>query len=76
MMKADNDNDEFSFITLSAATRNVTRYLGMDKKQDEQREGKDERDRRDEEKRKAHSDYVAKRVSDIAAFERRVAGKN
>jgi len=34
-MRNDND-DKLTFITLQAATRNVTRYLRLDKKKDEQ----------------------------------------
>jgi hypothetical protein len=74
MTKAANDNEELSFITLAAATANVTRYLGLDEKKNEQSESEPNPDRRDEQKRESHSDYVAKRVRDIAAFERRIAG--
>jgi hypothetical protein len=34
MKQHDNDNEKFSFITLQAATRNVTRYLGLDEQKD------------------------------------------
>ena len=35
MKKAANDNDEFSFITLGAATLNVVRYLQGEKQQED-----------------------------------------
>jgi hypothetical protein len=75
MKNACNDNEKLSFITLSAATKNVTRYLRLDEKADEQSGGKSDADRTQEQKDKAQSDYVLHRVRDIAAFERRVSGK-
>ncbi len=76
MKEADNDNFEFSFITLSAATKNVTRYLcDPDKQKDG--EGHDDANRRDSEEKKSsnHSAYVEQRLRDLAAFERRAGGK-
>lgn len=37
-MEGDDDNNELSFITLSAATRNVIRYLELQKQKDEKTE--------------------------------------
>jgi hypothetical protein len=38
MKNFDNDNDELSFISIGAATRNVVRYLESSDKQKEERE--------------------------------------
>ena len=73
MKNACNDNDELSFVTLAAATARV--LVKLNEKCDEQRESESNTDRTDEQKRKANSDYVAERVRDIEAFERRVSGR-
>jgi hypothetical protein len=67
----DNDNEQLSFITLSAATKNVIRYLQPHEKQDEQRDGNTDRDRTDEQRAKDHRAYIEQRLRDIAEFERR-----
>ena len=70
MKNACNDNDELSFITLSAATKNVTRYLDTSEKHDG--DGNDEADAR--KRAEQHKAYVAERLRNVAAFERRAAG--
>ena len=66
-MKADNDNEEFSFISLAALTANVLQHLGLNEKQKEEPERqKDSSDTR--------SDYIEQRVAEIEAFERRANG--
>lgn len=72
-----NDNDELSFITLSAATRNVTRYLVHS--EDEQREivQPDKRDggRANNGNDKDQRADIERRVSDILAMENRLRRK-
>lgn len=77
MKNFDNDNDKLSFVTLAAATANVTRFLRLDEKADEQSGGKSNADRTQEQKDKAQRDYILHRVRDLAAFERRfISRKN
>jgi hypothetical protein len=73
MTKAANDNEP-TWQTLAAATARV--LVKLNEKCDEQRESESNTDRTDEQKRKANSDYVAERVRDIEAFERRAGRKN
>jgi hypothetical protein len=68
----DNDDEEFSFVTLSAATRNVTRYLRLDKKKDEeggeqQKPGNAAQDRITNERA-----LVEHRLRELAEWERRI----
>lgn len=74
-MEADNDNDEFSFVTLQAATRNVTRYLGLDEKNDEQ--ATNDRSSSDEEEKRAleRIELVNRRLRDLQRFENRARGR-
>ena len=72
MRDACNDNDTWTRIGLAAARVLVK----LNEKCDEQRESEPNTDRTDEQKRKANSDYVAERVRDIVAFERRAGRKN
>jgi hypothetical protein len=74
-MKADNENEKFSFITLAAATANVVRYLSSNEKKDE-----DAHNKRDPSE--AHKDCVPekledieRRIADILAMERRLQRK-
>jgi len=73
-MKADNDNEPLSFITLAAATANVVRYLEPNKQKNEQREQDPAPGNENEKKRSERGAYVEKRLSDLAAFERRARG--
>lgn len=73
-MNSNDANDPLPFIQLSAIVANVTRFLIPDEKQPVEREPERGGDAADEEKRKAHRDYVDRRLRDIAAFERRAAG--
>jgi hypothetical protein len=75
MKQHDNDNEKFSFITLSAATGNVTRYLGLD----EQKDGASDNDRSDSNERDQKAlerrEFVRRRLIEIRRFEDRAAGK-
>jgi len=74
MKKADNDNDEFSFVSLAALTANVTRYLRLDEQKD--KEGH-ERERSDEAEKRAteRSEFVNRRLRELDRFEDRARGK-
>lgn len=71
MRKADNDNDELSFITLGAATLNVVRYL--DGSQDHERDGERQTpgQRTQKDKTNQHSEAVEHGLREIERFERR-----
>ena len=65
----DNDDEEFSFIHIAAATANVTRYLKIDQQKEEpssQREGGSSDEREHTEK----LEYIKRRLADLRAFER------
>lgn len=73
----DNDNERFSFITLAAATANVTRYLVKEDQKPEKHErspdhhsGKSKKDAPDKERA-----YIEHRLRELAAWERRISGK-
>lgn len=72
-MKADNDNDPISFISLAAATANVTRYLVKEQKPSdpEERESDREPGKVREQHPNANSEYVDQRLRELSAFERR-----
>jgi hypothetical protein len=72
----DNDNEQFSFISLAAATANAIRYLRLNEKQNEERGGDTDAGNAEEERSKRHRDYVDQRLRDLAAFERRVSGED
>ena len=76
MKQHDNDNEEFSFITLSAATRNVTRYLQTDKKENEDSKRDPAPGGADEKKRAEEREYVEHRLKEIRAWERKISGRN
>jgi hypothetical protein len=69
------DNEEFSFISIGAATRNVVRYLEKDRserpagKQDEA--PSEEVDRKREQER-----FIETRLREIERFERRFVPRN
>ncbi len=69
-MKADNDDEPLSFVLLAALTANVTRFLISNEKQDS--ENGDETSRR--EGAEQHEAYVAERLRNVEAFERRARG--
>ena len=75
MKNPDNDNDEFSFITLGAATLNVMRFLEGSKDHQKQSERDTPRQRTEEEKTEANRRAVDQGLRDIAAFEERASGK-
>ena len=71
----DNDSDDPApFIQLAAATRNVTRYLQADKKQNEQGSGETDAGKGDDEKGSENRAYVEHRLREISAFERIASG--
>jgi hypothetical protein len=74
ILNAHNDNEEFSFITLAAATANVVRYLDLAEKQNEEPGGDSDRRQRDKGQRAPDREYVEQRLRDIAAFERSYSG--
>jgi hypothetical protein len=76
-MEGTHDDDELSFITLSAATRNVTRYLTKEhKKQENEERPADANNGGDAEK---HPDdqrkYIMHRLRELRAWERKLSGK-
>jgi hypothetical protein len=73
-MKANNDNEKFSFITLSAATRNVVRYLGLDEQKDDSGNEGDAGNERDQ-KALEQREFVQRRLREIERFEDRARGR-
>ena len=75
----EGDNEELSFVTLLAATKNVVQWLKLHEKQTEQRERKDaENDddpKRDVKQPERASEYVEHRLRELREFERRASGK-
>lgn len=71
----NNDNEELSFITLAAATANVTRYLTPDEKHDEDRERQTARDRAKKENAEREREYIEHRLRELRSWERRISGK-
>ena len=71
----NNDNAELSFITLKAATLNVVRYLEGTEKQHEESGRNTDRHRAQEQNSEDHRRAVEQRLRDLAAFERRAAGR-
>ena len=77
MKNADNDNEPLSFVTLQAATRNVTRYLirENEKPGDKEWDGDREPGKASEKHPDSNSEYVVQRLRDWSAFERRFTKK-
>lgn len=72
-----NDDEPLSFSSIAALTANVIQYLRLEKqKEDKQEQDESDTHRNEEQSDKAQSDYVAIRLRDIAAFERKARGKN
>ena len=71
----DNDNEPLSFVSLQAATRNVTRYLGLDEKKDEEGKRDPAPSRGDEQKRAQEREYIEHRLKEIRAWERKISGR-
>ena len=71
MKNFDNDNEQFSFISLAAATANVVRYLegSEQKKEDAQRDA--EQNGQANQKSDEQRAYIEQRLRDVAAFESR-----
>lgn len=70
----DNDNEELSFVTLQAATRNVTRYL-VNEEPDKHREGQAKPESGQEKRDRERRAYVEQRLRELRAFEQRAGGK-
>ena len=72
--KHDDENTQLSFLTLSAATKNVLRYLETSEQKKEERDRDTGRDRTEKQDSKDHRDYVDQRLRELAAFEQRYDG--
>lgn len=71
-----NDNETFSFVTLSAATKRVTdRLRNPYEQQNEQSEGNADASKRDEQKAREHREAVNEGLKRLRTFERRASGK-
>lgn len=69
--KITQDNEEFSFITLAAATANVIRFLEGSEQQKEDAQRDAEQGGDTEKKREEKRAYIEQRLRDVAAFENR-----
>lgn len=69
----DNDNTD-PWKTLAAATASAILKISEDDQGPTETE-RETADRQKKQKEKAHRDFVARRLRDIAAFERRVSGR-
>lgn len=76
MARDTQDNEPLSFITLSAATRNVVRYLEPNKQKDEERERDSNPGDADEQKRAQEREYIEHRLRQLRSWERKISGKN
>ena len=74
MKDANNDNEEFSFISLAAATANALRYLGLNEEKNEDAKDDASSGQGNNEKSREHRQAVEKRLRELAAFERRANG--
>jgi len=74
-MKADNENEKFSFITLAAATANVVRYLSSNEKKDEDADNKRDRGRGPKDGVPDNAADIERRIADILAMENRLRRK-
>ena len=75
MVRDTQDNEPLSFITLSAATRNVTRYLGLDEKKDEDTGNKRNRGYGPKDHVPDEAADIERRIADILAMENRLRRK-
>lgn len=74
MARGTNEDDELSFVSIQAATRNVTRYLHLDEKKGEPDEERSSSG--DAEKRALDRlEFVKLRLRELGRFEQRAAGK-
>jgi len=70
MKQHNNDNEEFSFITLGAATLNVVRYL--EKSEDQRPDGeRDKTPSKEVERQREQQRFVETRLREIERFELR-----
>jgi hypothetical protein len=70
-----NDNEEFTFTSLAAATARVVDRLRSDKQQDEHSQGDSNAEGRSEKDEKQHRESVEYRLREWRAWERRISGK-
>ena len=75
MKKVTQDNEPLSFITLAAATANVTRYLRLDEKQNEQTDREQNPSNAPNDRVPDNSADIERRVADILAMENRLRRK-
>jgi len=74
-MKEDNDNDPLTFVHIAALTANVTRYLGLDEKPNEESKGDRNTPETDEQREADKRRYVEQRLRDTLVFEDRARGQ-
>lgn len=67
-MEGDDEN-ELSFVSLAALTANVTRYLRLDEKKDEQRDREDRNADKGDDRQLEHRRFVEQRIREIGRFE-------
>lgn len=75
MKNACNDNEELSFITLAAATANVTRYLRLDEKKNEHSDREQNPSNAPKDRIPDNAADIERRVADILAMENRLRRK-
>lgn len=73
MARDTQDNEPLTFVTLAAATANVTRQL--QKQPDTDRASDGEPKDREQQEEKTRAAYVDQRLRELAMFERRAAWK-
>jgi len=71
----DNENEPLSFVSLAALTANVTRYLRVDEKKNEESEREPAPSRGDEQKRAQELEYVERRLRELRSWERKISGR-
>ena len=68
----DNDDEEFSFVSIAAATANVTRYLRLDKKKDEERSEQQKPGNAAKDRVTNERALIEHRLRELAEWERRI----
>jgi hypothetical protein len=71
----DNDDVEFSFVSLAALTANVVRYLQTNEKKDEPSSDKPNTSERTTERVNERRAFVERRLRDLDRFEDRARGR-
>jgi hypothetical protein len=68
-MRHDNDDEPLTFIHIAALTANVTRYLGLNEKENEGSKGEPNPSDTDNKRADDQRRYVEQRLREIAAWE-------